>query len=308
MRSLTNQYSDLLSYLEGQKKSDVDNKRIIETKNIRNIIEDCTTDNLKDKYKDLPSDNPFNIDIPYSKGFDVTRFESLMRMKLVEDHKKSQTYDRPYISVTELLGCLRKTFYIRMKYPCDVNKMYNFSYLYLINRVGDAIHKTIQEIYDFTDIEKSIVSEKYKIKGRIDGIKDNSLIEIKSVDDSKIKSSYIKEHYYQGLVYSYILNTEYNYSVDTITIIYVSRNLKKIIPYDIPYDKTIALKFINYSPKLLLAISSNKVLDPINSDNEQCKYCLYKESFCIKDKIDLIQRPFDITKKNQVPRKSVFLM
>ncbi len=313
MSSLTKEYSGLVDYLENQRPTKQKDKRVA-TKNVKNIIEDCTVDQidsitaLKKRYKDIPVDNPLYHDTPFSKGFDVSRFESLMRMKLVDEHKKIQSYERPFISVTELLGCLRRAYYVRMKFPVDINKMYNFSYLYLINKVGDRIHDAIQGLYDFTDTEKTIVSEKFKVKGRVDAIKDNCVVELKSIDDKKFKNQYIKAHYHQGLVYAYILNTEYEYSIDTITVVYIIRHLKKIIPFDIPYDQALANKFLNYGPQLLLAISAKKAPDPINADNEQCKYCLYKNEFCMKDPIESVKRPFDKTNKKKDPRKSVFLM
>jgi len=318
MKSLETKYADLVSYLETQipktpiqhaRKKD---ERKVVASDVKNLIEDCTSDiditSIKKQFKDLPVDNPFYHDTPFSKGFNVSKFETLMRMKLVDEHKKIQSYERPYISVTELIGCLRKAYYVRMKFPVDVNKMYNFSYLYLINKVGDEIHDVIQGLYDFTDTEKTIVSEKFKVKGRVDAIKNTSVVELKSIDASKFKNKHLEPHYLQGLIYAYILNTEYEYSIDNITIVYIIRHLKKIIPFDIQYDSRLAYKYLSYGPLLLNSISSKKAPDPINADNEQCKYCLYKEAFCKKDEVEKESRPFDITKKKIDSRKGVFLM
>lgn len=308
-----NSFSEILQYLESQKISkptDPINKKRVVTKNVKNLIDECAvaenTTSLVNKYKDLPNDNPFFHQSSFSNGFDVSRLETLMRMKLVDEHKKAQSYERPYISVSELIGCIRKTYYSRIKIPIDINKLYDFSYLYLYNKIGEKIHQTIQELYDFTDIEKTIISEKFKVKGRVDAIKDNCLVEIKSIDDKKIKDTYIQSHYHQGLIYAYILNTEYNYVINTITIVYIVRNLKKIIPFDVPYDQALANKFINNSSKILLSLSSKKAPDPINSDLEQCKYCPYKEIVCMKDEVELVQKPYEI--KETEKTKSIFLM
>ena len=307
-------YSTLLEYLQNE-----DEKRIKKTqfeiresasRETKSLIEECTISNKSDNskiindFKELKksSDNPLNPLKPFSKGFDVDKLESLMRMKLVEEHKKLQSYERPYISVTELFSCLRKSYYNRLKYVVDLNSQYSFSYLYLINKIGSEIHDVIQQLYDFTDIEKTIISEKYHVKGRIDATKENCLVEIKTIDDTKFKYKYIDDHYHQGLVYAYILNTEYGYSIDTITIVYILRNLKKIVPFDTEYNVELSKKFLSFGPLLYNSILKKKVPEPINATAEQCKYCNYKK-YCRND-VTEIKRPYEFKDR----KKSVFLL
>ena len=96
-----------------------------------------------------------------SNGFDVQKFETMMRTRLIDEHKKLQSYERPYISVTELCSCLRQAYYTRKRYSVNLNEKYQFSYLFMIQKVGNTIHEVLQELYDFTESEKTIVSEKY---------------------------------------------------------------------------------------------------------------------------------------------------
>jgi hypothetical protein len=227
-----------------------------------------------------------------SAGFDVKKFESLMRAKLVDGYKKLQSYERPYISVTELVSCIRKTFYYRMKYSIDVKDLFKFPYVDIIQEVGNAIHTYVQTVYDFTEVNKTILSEKYKVKGRIDAYKDGYLCEIKTIDEDKFSNSFIPEHYDQGLIYSHIMNTEYDYSIHTITIIYVMRNnLRKIELFDIPMDENKAKSLLDRALILRSSLVKNVSPDPLGATMSQCSFCEFRK-FCEKDSANT-SKPYD---------------
>lgn len=314
--SLASDYGKLLNYLENE-KSKIDNLKVkssnikekvipspsdvqkIESKT-KKILEECQE---VLKTSDIP---PVKTKSNDSIGFDVYKFESLMRSKLIDEQKRLQSYERPYISVTELCQCLRKSYYNRLKYPVDLNKQYSFAYLYLINHIGNSIHNFIQSLYDFTETEKTIVSEKYGVKGRIDGLRDNFLLELKSIDKDKFKNTYIQDHYNQAAIYSHILNTEYDYEIKTITLVYVIRNCKKIIPFDLPINDKLAINFLNRALELKSCITKKVIPEPIGSTNESCLYCVYKK-FCEKDNSS-IKKPFELNSKTENKDKPVFLM
>jgi len=295
MSHQSNQYDQILDYLKTQelkkpkrkkpakevkpkktekKESKVDTKKLLEDSKIHSYI----------------PDDKFDVDSK-SLGFSVKKFAAMMRAKLIEEHKKLQSYERPYISVTELCDCIRKCYYVRMRYPVNLNKLYNYPYLYIIQKVGNEIHEVIQGLYDFSETEKTVVSERFKVKGRIDGIRESFLCEIKSIADDKFKNTYIKEHYVQANIYAYILNEEYDYKIDTITIIYVMRSLKRIVAYDLPVDKQLAESILNRAPILKSSLESTQVPDPFGATNETCKYCLYQKQ-CREDKPNEVLQPF----------------
>jgi len=311
--SLASDYGKLLEYLEVQKKKVDDLKKQsikvnspptkVEVKEVesktKKILEECQE---VLKVSDIP---PVKTISNNSVGFDINKFESLMRSKLIDEQKRLQSYERPYISVTELCQCLRKSYYNRLKYPVDLNKQYSFPYLYLINHVGNSIHSFIQSLYDFTETEKTIVSEKYGVKGRIDGLRDSFLLELKSIDKDKFKNTYIQDHYNQAVIYSYILNSEYSYEIKTITLVYVIRNCKKIIPFDLSINDELAINFLNRALELKSCITKKIVIDPIGATKDCCTYCVYKK-FCEKDE-SKIKKPFELSDiKNK--DKPVFLM
>ena len=257
-----------------------------------------------EEFKSIPSHRK---KLP-AKGFDVAQFESLMRSKLIDEHKIRESYERPYISCSELYVCMRKTYYSRKRYQIDTSSLYRFSYLYLIQRVGNAIHDIFQELYNFTEIEKTVVSEKYKVKGRIDAIQSITIYEIKSIDDEKYDGKYQETHYVQSNIYAFILNTEYDYKIKNISIIYVLRNLKKVYVFDLEVDHDLAKKYLERAPVLLKALEANKIPDPVGASKDQCQYCPYKK-YCEKDGYDKIIPPYLKKKKEKKEKeKTVFLI
>jgi hypothetical protein len=309
-----NEYEILLGYLDKQdrpqsKKKEIKSfediiiKKEIEISNTKKIIEEC-----QEKKKSIDTPQLPTISI----GFDSEKFENMMRSRLIDDYKKMQSYERPYISVTELFYCLRKSYYTRLKYTTDLKKQFNFAYLDLINRVGNTIHDYVQEIYNFTETEKTVVTDKYKVKGRVDAIYDTYLYEFKTLDEKKFNGIYLKEHYYQPIIYSYILNSEYNYNIKTITLVYFFRDNLKRRPYsiDLPTDDKVAISFLEQATLLHNCISSKEVPEPINSNQEQCKWCQYI-SFCEKDNSKMNKPYTNKTKKKDIAEEKetvVFLL
>lgn len=324
MSNLADEYDKLLTYLKSQKtdgklavqqkplpKKPVTQQAKVEAENKEKVLED--TKKLLDKahYHSFVPDKPKPSK---KKGFDLKHFESMMRTKLIDEHKKLNSYERPYISVSELYSCLRQCYYVRKRYPVNLNDQFRFSYLYLIQRVGDKVHEVVQEVYNFNEMEKTVVSEHYKVKGRLDGIRESCLFEIKTIEDeTKVAKGYVPEHYIQANIYSYILNFEYSYEIDTIVLIYVPRTLKKVVTFDLPLDKSLAKSHLERAPILLKCLDKTEIPDPIGSKLEHCKYCLYR-GFCEKDGFKEINPPYVtiVEKKKEAeiedPKKPVFLL
>lgn len=310
MSNLVNEYDKLSNYLDFHKKHS-------ESRRTKDPLEDIKQKRVRDQTKKLLEESQVHSYVPEhlskSLGFDVKKFESLMRSKLVDDYKRLQGYERPYISVGELYNCQRQNYYNRLRYPIDIKQLFKFSYLYLIQKIGNEIHNIVQELYDFTETEKTVVSEKYKVKGRIDGIRGIYLFEIKSIDVEKFENQYKKEHYLQANTYAYILNSEYEYNIRKVVIIYVIRNLKRIVAFDIPVNDNHAKSLLQRAPLLHSALSKKEVIDPFGATSEQCKYCLYKK-ICQKDKCTEVLQPFagkaakKEHKEAKEPKRSAFIL
>lgn len=316
MSELSNEYTKLFDYLDHYKKASGGIRKKKKQKPPEDSIQKKKQQIAAETQK-LLEESEIHSYIPAhlpkkSTGFDVEKFEALMRSKLVDDYKRIQSYERPYISVGELYNCTRQNYYARLRYPVDVREQFRFAYLYLIQKIGNEIHAIVQELYDFTEMEKTIVSEKYKVKGRIDGIRERYLFEIKSIDPGKFQNEYIKEHYYQANIYAYILNSEYGYKLEKVTIVYVLRDLKRVIPFDLPINDSLAKSHLSRAPLLLKAVSKREVIDPFGATHEHCKYCLYKK-YCKKDNCIEVFQPFvkkdkKQSKENIDEKKTAFLL
>ena len=285
-----NEYEILLSYLD---------KKTLTPSSIK---KDETLNEEECRKDEKPIDIPlFSTNDEIKKGFDVDKFENLMRARLIDDYKRQQSFDKKYISVSELFYCLRKSYYTRLKYEIDIRSQFNFAYLDLINMVGNAVHEYFQKIYNFTETEKTVISEKYNVKGRIDAINEEYLYEFKTLDEKKFKGIYIKEHYFQALIYAHILNTEYNYNIKVITLVYIFRDNLKRKPYtiDLPVDPKISEKFLDYGLVLQNSVNKREVPEPLNSSNDQCTFCSYKK-YCEKDESKM-RKPFIKKLDNEKP-------
>jgi CRISPR/Cas system-associated exonuclease Cas4 (RecB family) len=314
-----NEYEKILEYFQNQEKQHESNtqKQKIEkqekhkttvSKETKKLIEEIKAED----FTDLKRASYGKSSRKHSSSvFDVQRFEAMMRSKLIEEYKTKQSYERPYISVTELLKCLRQTYYERKRYQIDVKSQYKFAYLYMIQKVAHVIHGVFQELYDFSEIEKTIVSDKYKVKGRIDAIKESVVYEIKTLDEEKFSGSYKETDYLQAIIYAYVLSTEYDYAIDKICIIYMFRNLRTPRTFDLPTNNKVAESLLQRAPVLISALEANLVIDPIAATDEHCQYCMYKE-YCKKDGFTKISPPY-LKKKEQVKKEekkneSVFLL
>ncbi|RKX63685.1 MAG: hypothetical protein DRP42_07325 [Tenericutes bacterium] len=298
------QYRKLIEYLQNQEHQVINTgkhfrKTTFETKD---LIDKSGFHTLS--FQQLPKS---------TNGFDVSKLESLMRSRLIEQFIKSQEFERPYISVTEICTCLRKSYYVRKKYSVDLKRMFSFSYLYLIQRVGESVHKVIQEIFGFSEVEKTIISEKYQVKGRVDAISNNVLYEIKTVDSVKFDSKKKPTDFYnQANVYAYILNNEYNYDISTINIVCVSRNLKEVFPYDFTVNRKAAEAILTRAMILKSCLENENIPDPYGASKKECDYCNYR-NYCQQHKCEKVLQPFSkdsskVSKQDSKTDKVAFLL
>lgn len=225
-------------------------------------------------------------------------FRKKAKEKLIEEFKSSQEYERPNISITELVSCPRQVYYSRKKYQVDFDKMFNFVYLKLAANIGNTFHSFIQDVYGFKEKEKSIISDYYKVKGRVDAVQGTHIYEIKPVDQDKIKDAYKKVHYDQAVIGAYILNNDYKYYIDTITLIYYIRDnfRKNPIAFDFPYSQGRAQELLAMAKYLHDCLQNNTVPKYKTNDKNVCSYCPYID-YC---KNEIITEPVKVTKKEVI--------
>jgi len=280
------EFDELLDYLETYNNKKLFNKSYKKVKQEKQVaLNDVKIDDYKNIHSDVqPVFSKNKVNFISSNGFDIERFHKLCNDKLRLEFEASKNYERPYFSVTELIQCLRQTYFQRMKYDIDINSMFTYGNLLLIQEIGKEIHNIVQSIYDgFEETEKVVIDEIFKVKGRVDAVTKNFVYEFKSIDDEKYKNTFEEKHFIQGCIYSYILNKFYNCNIDIITIVYFPRSLKKIYSFDVKYDEKIALKYMNYATILKEAIKLEKIPEISEFNLETCKFCSYKK-YCNKEK------------------------
>ena len=296
------EFNEILAFLENLEKNKIDDKNE-ESFLIEKIPHTQYTNNL-DNYTEIQTPIQTNDD----SGFDVAKFEQVMRDALIKEHKRSSNYEKVYISVSDLISCPKKVYFQCKKYNIDLQSTYRFSYLHLIKKVGILVHKIVQELYKFDEIEKTIISKKYNVKGRVDAIKGNTLYELKTIDNDKFDNQYDQTHLNQGMIYSYILNNDYNYNIKNISIVYFGRNLKTVFPFNnLPVNNSIAESFLSKSPMIMNCLKNNTV--PKEENKNDCMFCSYK-GYC-KENI-ITSRPANksavIEKDEDIKPKSKFIL
>jgi len=281
-------FANLLNFLEGQ---EAEIKKTPKLKKVKKPKPEVKKEDPKEKVRKLTKEMmketeifsfvPAHVKKKYpTEGFNIRLLEEKLIKKLVEKHKKIQSYERPYISVTEVLNCLRACYYYRKKYSIDLKKKFNYPYLYIRQKVGDAVHEAIQDVYSFDEVEKTVISEKFHVKGRLDGLSDVYVIDFKPSD--KMKDAVDTKHYDQGNMYATILNTEYGYSITIVVIVYYILNFKDMQVFVSDVDLKRGLSFLKRGKRLKEHIENSMVIDPIGATEKECRYCPYVK-YCQKD-------------------------
>lgn len=305
MANESSKYAKLLKYLEHHEQ-DIPKK--IEAKKAKKKpkgdkerVKQLTKEMMKET--EVFSFVPANVKKKYpTEGFNIRLFEEKLTNKLIEDHKKLQSYERPYISVTEVLYCLRSCYYYRKKYSIDLKKKFTFPFLYIKRKVGDAVHGAIQDVYTFDEVEKTVISEKFFVKGRLDALSDVYVIDFKPTET--FRESVDIKHYDQGNMYATILNTDYDYSVKKVVIVYYLLNFKDMQVFNNDVDMKRGFEFLERGKLLKEYIENNIVIDPIGATEKDCRYCPYTD-YCQKDKFKKVAPPKLKTKDKPKPKKKV---
>jgi len=290
------EYANLLTFLEKHEKKLLAKPKVTKPppkkksgdKNTKEHVKKLTQEMMKET--EAFSFVPAHVKKKYpTEGFNIRLFEEKLVKKLVEKHKKLQSYERPYIAVSELLYCLRSCYYYRKKYSIDLKKKFGFPYVYLKQRVGNAIHDAVQDVYGFDEVEKTVISQKFQVKGRLDALNDDIyVIDFKPSED--FKSEVDLKHFDQGNIYATILNTEYDYSVKKVVIVYYLLNFKNMQIFVSDVDLNRGLEFLKRGKQLKDHLDNNLVIDPIGATEKDCQFCPYVE-YCDKDKFKSVAPP-----------------
>jgi hypothetical protein len=310
-------FANLLNYLEKEEAAITKAKKPKQVQKPKPKVEEEPKEDPKERVRKMTKEMmketevfsfvPAHVKKKYpTEGFNIRLLEEKLIKKLVEKYKKIQSYERPYISVTEVLNCLRACYYYRKKYSIDLKKKFTYPYLYVRQKVGDAVHEAIQDVYSFEEVEKTIISEKFHVKGRLDALSDVYVIDFKPSD--KMKDEVDTKHYDQGNMYATILNTEYGYSITKVVIVYYILNFKDMQVFVNDVDIKRGIDFLKRGKKLKEHLEHNMVIDPIGATEKECGWCPYVK-YCQKNGYKEVAPPQVKFKKKETveekPKKQI---
>lgn len=191
---------------------------------------------------------------------------------------------KSHYSISDLLDCPMKSYYLRTGTPLDGNYEPKYPYAVAGQKVGKATHDEIQKMYNFDNCEVKIDNKELGITGRIDAIKGDVIYEIKKSDDLKLYPSYVE----QACLYAYLYNLEHPNSIKYIEVILALSNLKDFATFKYEYNgaaKNTALykiHMINLINKSL-EDGTNENLKKV-MDMDKCIFCPYTHT-CSKENI-----------------------
>lgn len=180
-----------------------------------------------------------------------------------------------HFSISELLDCPMKNYYLRTETSFDPNFQPSYPYAIAGQKVGKLTHDEIQRTYNFDNTEVKIDNKDLAITGRIDAIKGDTIYEIKKSDDLKLYPAFVE----QACLYCYLYNKEHNNQIKYFEIVLALSNLKKIESFKFKYDgaaKNMALYKINNINYINKALDENdqSVLKK-HLDFDKCIFCPY---------------------------------
>jgi len=179
---------------------------------------------------------------------------------------RSRVYDDFTIHVSEVVGCLRKAYYLRRGLVSSPPSV-------AVALLGDSMHSAIQEVLRregyLTEFEVGLDVEDFRLVGHIDAYHPERgvVLEFKTV--GRIPENPYESHLMQAQIYSSLVKARY------ACIIYISRVDGKVKIFEAPHDR-LALKWAVERAKML-----KKALDtyepPKREETPLCSNCGFKQ-------------------------------
>jgi len=178
---------------------------------------------------------------------------------------RSRVFSDLTIHVSEVVGCLRKSYYLRRRLVSTPPSV-------AVALLGDSMHSALQEVLRrrgyLTEFEVGLDVEDFRLVGHIDAYHPEKgvVLEFKTV--GKIPEEPYETHLRQAQIYSILVKARHTY------IIYISRVDGKVKIFEAPHDR-IALKWAVERAKTL-----KKALDtyepPKREETPLCSNCGFK--------------------------------
>lgn len=244
-----------------------------------NLTDTTQNNNQTDQMKPFTQQKEDNYNMilcPYRNMDIIPKILKELEKIKVQSDKPVGRYDR-FLALTNVYSCPRLVWFDRMKYQPDENKSKQYPYTVLMNEIGSFIHDYIAKllgIHDTTSIY--LQSDKYKVRGKCDGIIDNRiLIEIKTME--QLPKTFDKAHFIQLMLLIY-LSIKQNYPITEGHLIYIERNLKNYDEYIFPINniselENFVLPYLERAYQTYEFIKNKQMPNIVNKGD--CFFCKY---------------------------------
>lgn len=227
--------------------------------------------------------------------FDVNKF-----WRIVKEFSKNEkiTYQKKLenkqtIGVTELLDCLRKTYYFRKQYEIDDVELVKYPKGFIKSKLGYLVEKLILWIYknQYPDLQEDVYVDLNNVVGKIDGLLHKTVIDCKFTD---YESPKYKE---QVMLYAYMLEKKKIVDkIERVQLIYINTNLSIQEKQWLFSDELRTEAELLFKRKDILFTCLEKDVLP-EPEKERCNFCPF-EKLCKADISDNKTKNTKANKKN----------
>lgn len=180
---------------------------------------------------------------------------------------KSRVSSDNEIHVSEVVGCLRKSYYYR-------RRLLTVSPSNALKLLGDTVHTSLQEVLRKrgfeTEFEVGIQLPGFRLVGHVDAYHPDKevVLEIKTV--SSIPEQPYRTHEMQASIYKELTNARHAY------IIYISRGDGNIKVFEVNDSKTAIRWAVERARQLHNSLARGE--PPAPEANPLCQYCEFRQT------------------------------
>jgi len=184
---------------------------------------------------------------------------------------KARVFSDLTIHVSEVVGCLRKSYYLR-------RRLISISPSSAVVLLGDSIHSALQEVlrregYE-TEFEVGLNLRDFKLVGHADAYhpEREEILEFKTVGKIPDGKPY-ETHMKQAQIYAALTNAKHVY------VIYIQRGDGEVKVYKVDHDKWVLKWAVERAKTLKKALDTNEPPKPERT--YLCNHCEFKLT-CLK--------------------------
>ena len=178
---------------------------------------------------------------------------------------KTRASSNSVIHVSEVVGCLRRSYYYRKKFlsisPANTLKL-----------LGDSLHNAFQEVlrregYEI-EYEVGIQLPQIRLVGHIDAYHPEKSVVLEFKTTNNIPEEPYETHLRQASIYKELVNAKHCY------LIYISRNDGRVRVFKVNNSKGVIRWAVERAKQLYEALVSDN--PPSGEQNNYCQWCEFR--------------------------------